>query len=176
MCHYLTNPTFRYSSLSFLGKLQFDTYPLREIFTKEQIISELIDEGKALEESMMQNESEVVANKTVNPRKRKSRFLSTICDDKNEETCSRNYNISEEIERYQKEDPISANDSALKWWKIKKSLYPVMSKLATKYLCVQAMSTAAERAFSTLGNMVTKKRTQLSDEHVQKLSYLKDCI
>ena len=82
---------------------------------------------------MMQNESEVVANKTVNPRKRKSRFLSTICDDKNEETCSRNYNITEEIERYQKEDPISANDSALKWWKIKKSLYPVMSKLATKY-------------------------------------------
>ena len=110
MCHYLTNPTFRYSSLSFLGKLQFDTYPLREIFTTEQIISELIDEGKALEESMMQNESEVVANKTVNPRKRKSRFLSTICDDKNEETCSRNYNISEEIERYQEEDPISAND------------------------------------------------------------------
>ena len=181
--HVLIKSSFfdkRYSSLGFLSKLQFDKFPLREVYTKEQIVAEIIIEGKALEEKLKEkkSESEEVQNvdKTVTKRKRKSKFLSTICDDKNEETSRQTYNITEEVERYQQEDPISSNDCALKWWYRHKDLYPIMSKLAAKYLSVQATSTAAERAFSTLGNMVTKKRTLLSDEHVQKLSYLKDCI
>ena len=106
----------------------------------------------------------------------KSNFLSTICDDRKEDSNTKGSGIEEEIERYQKEEAISADDSALKWWKKNRNLYPIMSKLAAKYLSVQATSTAAERVFSTLGNMVTKKRNMLSDEHVEKLSYLKDCI
>ena len=47
--HVLIKSSFfdkRYSSLSFLAKLKFQNYPLRETFTKEQIISEIIFEGK----------------------------------------------------------------------------------------------------------------------------------
>ena len=51
-----------------------------------------------------------------------------------------------------------------------------MSHLVLKYLCIQAASTAAELAFSLLGNILTKKRTSLSDEQVNMLTYLSDYI
>ena len=69
-----------------------------------------------------------------------------------------------------------SKDVSLKWrWKLNQNLYPVMCVLAKKYLCIQATSTTAERAMSLLGNIVSKKRCQLSDEHVNRLSYLSDC-
>ena len=71
-----------------------------------------------------------------------------------------------------KEKTIGTKDDPLEWWKTKKHQYPLMSHLALKYLCIQAASTAAERAFSLLGNILTKKRTSLSDEQVNMLSYL----
>ena len=52
-----------------------------------------------------------------------------------------------------------------------KNIFPVMCHLAKKYLCMQATSTTAEHAMSLLGNIVSKKRCQLSDEHVNMLEF-----
>ena len=58
----------------------------------------------------------------------------------------------EELERYQRERDLKISDNPLVWWKNNKQIYPLMSSLAPKYLCIQATSTSAERAFSLMGN------------------------
>ena len=107
------------------------------------------------------------------PKKRK--FLSSICD-VNENVREASFHYLKELERYQEEPNLKAQDNPLEFWKKYKEVYPVMFKLALKYLCVQATSTAAERAMSLLGNLLTKKRLALSDENVNRLCYLSDCL
>jgi hypothetical protein len=48
------------------------------------------------------------------------------------------------------------------WWKNNHSKYPLIAKLARKWLGTVATSVPSERAFSTSGNTVTAKRCSLS--------------
>ena len=61
------------------------------------------------------------------------------------------------------------DDCALKWWKGKAAKYPIISQLARKLLAIPASSTPSERVFSAAGNIVTKKRSCLSADHVDAL-------
>ena len=47
-----------------------------------------------------------------------------------------------------------------------------LARLAKKYLAIHARSAASERAFSSAGNIVTKKRNQLEDATVDALVFL----
>lgn len=61
--------------------------------------------------------------------------------------------------------------STLKWWKVicrKMKL----SKIAEKILSLPATSAATERSFSTQGWIHSKKRNKLTNERVQKISYI----
>ena len=51
-------------------------------------------------------------------------------------------------------DPDSES-SPLAWWKVHEVNFPLISRLAKKYLCIPATSTASERVFSAGGNVVT---------------------
>ena len=46
--------------------------------------------------------------------------------------------------------------------------YPILSKLAKRYLCVPATSVAGERVFSSAGDLVSTQRSCLRSEHVDK--------
>ena len=58
--------------------------------------------------------------------------------------------VKEEVEQYNnnivKPDPES---NPLDWWKIQAPNYPILAKLAKKYLCICASSSASERLIST---------------------------
>ena len=43
-----------------------------------------------------------------------------------------------------------------------------------KYFCIQATSCSSERTFSTGGNIVTPKRTNLDAENVHMMVYIRD--
>ena len=58
---------------------------------------------------------------------------------------------------------------ALVWWKQKESMFPLLSQLAKKFLCMPASSVPSERIFSTAGHIVNKKRACLSAENVNML-------
>ena len=60
----------------------------------------------------------------------------------------------------------------IEWWRQKEFVFPILSKLARKYLCVPASSVPSERIFSTTGNIVNKKRACLSSENVDMLVFL----
>ena len=57
---------------------------------------------------------------------------------------------------------IHSDDCSLMWWKTNNIRFPVLSKLARKYLAIPATSTPSERLFSEAGNIMTIKKTQLA--------------
>jgi hypothetical protein len=58
-------------------------------------------------------------------------------------------------------------------WYSKRLQYPVLYQLALRYLQIPATSTPSERAFSQLGKVVTKLRTNLKPGNVSMLHVLK---
>lgn len=71
------------------------------------------------------------------------------------------------------EPNIELDSDPLLWWKVNENKFPPLSKVAKKYLVVQATSLASERVFSTAGDVVTSQRACLSEEHVDTLIFLK---
>ena len=54
----------------------------------------------------------------------------------------------------------------LKWWKTWHGTYPMLYKVAERYLTMQASSVACECAFSQAGDLVSIKRNRLSTESI----------
>lgn len=67
-----------------------------------------------------------------------------------------------ELQRYiQRESALDVSGDPLKWWCERQADYPVLSRMARRYLCIQASSVACERVWSTAGNIITNKRNRL---------------
>ena len=62
----------------------------------------------------------------------------------------------------------------LQWWATHSYVYPNLSIMARKYLCITATSVPSEQLFSTAGNVVSAKRNALLPENVEKLVFLHD--
>jgi hypothetical protein len=58
------------------------------------------------------------------------------------------------------------------YWRCKTDLYPALSCLARKYLCIPASSVYSERLFSEYGNLYEKKRSRLTPEIAEKVLFL----
>ncbi|XP_010788602.1 zinc finger BED domain-containing protein 1-like isoform X2 [Notothenia coriiceps] len=72
--------------------------------------------------------------------------------------------------------PIPTSEDPAHWWWRKKETFPILSRLSSPYLCVQASSTPSERVFSTAGNTLSKERSRLLQEKVKMLIFLnKNC-
>ena len=82
--------------------------------------------------------------------------------------------ILDEISKYRKEPKISKAGNPLHFWKKNEKRFPHLAKLARKYLCVMATSTTAERVFSALGLLLSKRRLCLTGENVNKILFLTD--
>jgi len=68
----------------------------------------------------------------------------------------------EEIEQYSRERVILSHDfDVLQWWRVNENRYPLLSKVALKFLSIPASSAPAERVFSLAGNVITEKRNRL---------------
>ncbi|XP_069105881.1 E3 SUMO-protein ligase ZBED1-like [Argopecten irradians] len=76
----------------------------------------------------------------------------------------------QEVQRYLVED--AGGNTGLDWWKEKEIFYPRVAKVAKKFLAIPASSVPSERVFSLAGNIVRKKRSQLSPENVDKMIFL----
>lgn len=77
-----------------------------------------------------------------------------------------------ELTRYLQEEALDTSGDPLLWWRDNESRFPLMSKLAKKYMCICATSTASERMFSTAANIVTPVRCCLKPEKVNMLVFL----
>ena len=77
-----------------------------------------------------------------------------------------------ELTRYIQEEPIDSNADPLAWWRVNEARFPLLSKLARKYMCICATSTPSERVFSTAGNIVSPFRSSLKPHKVNMLVFL----
>ena len=59
------------------------------------------------------------------------------------------------------------------WWATNKVQYPILYKMAMKYLSIPATSVPSERLFSDANNLVTPQRTRLDSSIINKIMFLK---
>ena len=80
--------------------------------------------------------------------------------------------VQQEIEKYTRDVNPDSESDPLEWWRVNCTLFPCLSKMAQRYLCICATSTPSERVFSTCGNVVTSRRTLLKPVKVNMLVFL----
>ena len=104
----------------------------------------------------------------------KKKKLATILKKKNKTTAGTSSSnlVEKEMESYLSAPDLEAEGSPLSWWKVESIRYPILSRLAKKYLAVCATSSASERVFSASGKIVTPLRSTLKPDKVNKLVFL----
>ena len=73
---------------------------------------------------------------------------------------------------YFMEAEIELDKDPLQWWQLKEAQYPNLSKLAKKYLCIQATSASSERVFSIAGLISDDRQSRISPEKLDKVIFL----
>ncbi|XP_043091960.1 E3 SUMO-protein ligase ZBED1-like [Puntigrus tetrazona] len=80
--------------------------------------------------------------------------------------------VAAELNAYIYMPHVDHGEDPLKWWRFHKVNFPRLCKLAQKYLGIQAISSASERAFSSSGNVVSNHRSCLKPDKVDMLVFL----
>ena len=86
---------------------------------------------------------------------------------------------NDEIDEYFKLPFTIAPDTqfdVLLWWKQHAYLFPLLCRVARRYLGIPATEAAIERVWSTGGNLVTPKRTRLRDENAAQTIMLHENV
>ena len=82
--------------------------------------------------------------------------------------------VDKEVDKYMKEDETDfRKDDPLLWWKEREMLYPLVAKLAKKYLAIPASTAPSERVFSVAKNILQKKRWNLLLSRLSKHIFLR---
>lgn len=77
-----------------------------------------------------------------------------------------------ELNLYLKSSLARLSDDPLLIWKDMFKVYPILSKVAVKYLVPVATSVPSERLFSKAGLTLNKQRNRLTSKHLNQLLFL----
>ena len=140
---------------------------------KEDVMEEIKSELREIEK-----EAKEILNKKDDSDKQpknKKRFLGAggLCDSSDDDETD---NVEIEMKNYEAERRLKSDGNPFEWWKQRKNCYPLMAKMARKYLAVQGTSTPAERVISRLGAILTKRRQSMSGELFSEIMFLSDTI
>ncbi|KAJ7730112.1 ribonuclease H-like domain-containing protein, partial [Mycena maculata] len=84
--------------------------------------------------------------------------------------------LDEFNEYLQARETVPAGMSTIEWWGRNYHRYPVWGSLARDYLAIMASSVSSERAFSSAGITISKRRNHLKGDIVEALQCLKCLI
>ena len=79
---------------------------------------------------------------------------------------------TKEVDDYLSASRLDFEEDPLLWWKGQPLNYPILGRVAQKYLCICATSSPSERLFSTTGNVVSSFRSTLKPDKVDMLVFL----
>ena len=130
------------------------------------IINQLQLEYNNLKENLMPNIP--IRNENDN----NTTTMGTFWKKKNEKNITP---IKNEIQHYLNlpELPALEEYDSFAWWAANKAQYPILHKIALKYLSIPASSVPSERLFSDANNLITPQTTRLESIIINKLIFLK---
>ena len=78
------------------------------------------------------------------------------------------------VSEYEKTEYLDILSDPLEWWKDKTKLTGLkhFTSLVWKWLCIPATSCPAESLFSSAGELISKKRSRLSDAVANQILFL----
>ncbi|XP_061550161.1 E3 SUMO-protein ligase ZBED1-like [Phycodurus eques] len=117
------------------------------------------------------DESELPAAKKVK-KSLSSYFKNTAAHNGQDTSKPSRASVELELNMYLQTANLDPEKDALIWWRQHEVNFPLVAKLAKKYLCIPATSFPSERIFGASGNMVTSKRSCLKPERVDQLVFL----
>ena len=109
----------------------------------------------------------------MEPPVKKSKVCFNFDESENEDDDESFDEVKQVMERYKRESKPATDACPLNWWKVHEKSYRLLPQMAKKYLCVPATSVEAERRFSELGLLLTKRRLNLTGAHVDQQLFLK---
>ena len=153
---------------------------------RDEVKNAICDEAEAVLESEADLQDLTTLDDNVEkdepPPRKKSKgehklfeFIGDIIDpDEQEQTITAYQKAYAEVKRY-RDATVTVDEkkeSPLVWWKNNTTRYPILSKLAKKYLAIPATSVPSERAFSIAGHISNVKRACLLPASVNMLVFL----
>ncbi len=149
---------------------------------RDEVSASVKEEAVELAEFALaiQKEQEVMKEPPTKKRKGEHELFKIIDDIMNPEDANEDQPLvitnlqkaNAEVTRYSSES--STSGDPLAWWKANSFRYPILCHVAKKYLCVPATSVPSERAFSSAGHIVNKKRACLHPSSVNMLVFLSE--
>ena len=88
------------------------------------------------------------------------------------EQLSQDSTLENELKNYLGEAPIPRKENSFPWWKANATRFKTLPFVARRLLCMPAISTSAERVFSTVGLTITKLQINLKPKNVDALIFL----
>ncbi|XP_035858465.1 zinc finger BED domain-containing protein 1-like [Sander lucioperca] len=166
-------------SASFLDP-RFKALPFLTEEDQLEIHANVVAEAAALERQVNSEEAEVESETPQQEEgpapKRKPSALVTLLGKTFTEVSvvprSASSRAEEELKKYLEAPPLSLAENPLSWWRTHQTAFPLLAELAKRYLCIPGTSVAAERVFSTAGEIVTAQRSSLTPAHVDQLLFL----
>lgn len=121
-----------------------------------------------IDESSMQSTSSILRG-----RIRTMELAASSSSENDNEEFDKNFRQAyEEIDRYRPKR-LDVEEDLLKYWESKKYQHPWLYKLARFVHGVPATQVSVERSFSALRLILSDLRYNISDEHLEKLMFVK---
>ena len=111
---------------------------------------------------------------TLEPPCKKYAFSRILGDDLDERPTQSSVleRVNQEVDSYLQMPVVDINQSPMEWWRRHKSEFPLVSRLARKYLCICTTSVASERVFSAAGYIGSNLRSCLKPSKIDQLTFL----
>lgn len=145
---------------------------------KDELIQEMIQEMMDLHEEHhgdREGDGETGDATCTAPNPPKKMNLADMLQKRKDKTCipvPKRIRVDTEVRRYLQEETLDTHSDPLVWWRSNHARYPLLSKVARKYMTICATTVPSERVFSAAGNTVTPFRAALKPEKVNMLVFL----
>lgn len=108
------------------------------------------------------------------PRKKSQLFSFMATSPRSSQSVLSTTPVETEIREYLETPCTSGDSNPLEFWKGHEPSYPILSRLAKRYLSVPASSAPVERIFSIGGKIFGSDRCRLSDKKFEMLMFIKN--